>query len=220
MIRSESESMAVAVRNSLSTCTDERDGPVATATSKGRVNDPSPAGRRGVHRAGPPAGDLQAHGRSAVAPRPSVTVSLDSLAIVSDVLFTVKTGYPPRALTLIPELPLSSLGLKSGEQIILVQKPDAPAVPSTTQRTPTTSTPATTTQRTQHPTTPSAPTPVSTARPATSRSATSTSPDSIETDGGVLVHRVCLDLFCFTHLAYVLVRLSPMTTRVCSRRSR
>lgn len=35
---------------------------------------------------------------------------------------TVKSGYPPRALTLIPELPVSSLGLKAGDQIIVTQK--------------------------------------------------------------------------------------------------
>lgn len=31
----------------------------------------------------------------------------------------MKTGYPPRPLTLVPELPLSSLDLKSGEQLIV-----------------------------------------------------------------------------------------------------
>ena len=35
----------------------------------------------------------------------------------------VKVGYPPHPLTLIPELPLESLGLKQGEQLILTQKP-------------------------------------------------------------------------------------------------
>ncbi|TEB26552.1 OTU-domain-containing protein [Coprinellus micaceus] len=32
---------------------------------------------------------------------------------------SLKTGYPPRPLTLVPELPLSSLDLKSGEQLIV-----------------------------------------------------------------------------------------------------
>ena len=31
----------------------------------------------------------------------------------------MKTGYPPKSLTIVPELPAASLGLKSGEQIIV-----------------------------------------------------------------------------------------------------
>ena len=34
----------------------------------------------------------------------------------------VRSGYPPQALTTIPVLPLSSLGIKPGEQIIVNQK--------------------------------------------------------------------------------------------------
>jgi ubiquitin thioesterase OTU1 len=33
----------------------------------------------------------------------------------------VKSGYPPRSLTLIPQLPLSSLGLQKGDQLIVTQ---------------------------------------------------------------------------------------------------
>ncbi|KAI6036305.1 hypothetical protein BKA83DRAFT_25937 [Pisolithus microcarpus] len=40
----------------------------------------------------------------------------------------IKSGYPPQSLTVIPELPLSSLGLKPGEQIIVNQRPIAATV--------------------------------------------------------------------------------------------
>ncbi|CAE7229463.1 unnamed protein product [Rhizoctonia solani] len=35
----------------------------------------------------------------------------------------LKSGYPPKALTLIPELPLSSLGLQKGDQLTVIAKP-------------------------------------------------------------------------------------------------
>lgn len=38
----------------------------------------------------------------------------------------VKAGYPPRSLVILPDLPLSSLGIKPGDQIIVVQKPNPP----------------------------------------------------------------------------------------------
>lgn len=34
----------------------------------------------------------------------------------------VKAGYPPHPLTLVPELPIDSLGLKQGEQLVVVQR--------------------------------------------------------------------------------------------------
>ncbi|KAG6876970.1 hypothetical protein C0993_011470 [Termitomyces sp. T159_Od127] len=37
---------------------------------------------------------------------------------------SLKAGYPPQSLTLIPELPAESLGLKAGEQIIVAELPD------------------------------------------------------------------------------------------------
>ncbi|KAG6851260.1 hypothetical protein H0H93_011696 [Arthromyces matolae] len=36
---------------------------------------------------------------------------------------SLKAGYPPHTLTLIPELPIESLGLKPGEQIIVAELP-------------------------------------------------------------------------------------------------
>ncbi|KAL5529766.1 hypothetical protein ACEPAG_5751 [Sanghuangporus baumii] len=44
----------------------------------------------------------------------------------------LKSGYPPHQLTLIPELPVSSLGLKPGDQIILTHKPGAAPTPAST----------------------------------------------------------------------------------------
>ena len=34
----------------------------------------------------------------------------------------VKGGYPPQPLTIIPELPVDSLGLKQGDQLVVTQK--------------------------------------------------------------------------------------------------
>ncbi|KII88383.1 hypothetical protein PLICRDRAFT_54223 [Plicaturopsis crispa FD-325 SS-3] len=101
----------------------------------------------------------------------------------------LKSGYPPQSLTVIPELPLESLGLKKGEQIIVNQKVDhssrGPAsppkprstpsllAPSSSAPAPTTSSPSNAPQRTI---------PVDPSRP-----------DFVETDGGVLVHRVVPD---------------------------
>lgn len=37
----------------------------------------------------------------------------------------VKAGYPPRPLTLVPELPIDSLGLQQGEQLVVTERPSA-----------------------------------------------------------------------------------------------
>ena len=34
----------------------------------------------------------------------------------------MKAGYPPYPLTLVPELPIDSLGLKNGEQLVVTQR--------------------------------------------------------------------------------------------------
>ncbi|KAF8843550.1 OTU-domain-containing protein [Paxillus ammoniavirescens] len=84
----------------------------------------------------------------------------------------IKSGYPPQTLTLIPELPLSSLGLKAGEQIIVnrtVSSPSRGPPPSTASRAP------------------PAPARQPAARP------TNTGPASVPTSSGVLVHRVVPD---------------------------
>ncbi|KAF9013972.1 hypothetical protein BDQ17DRAFT_1231135 [Cyathus striatus] len=96
-------------------------------------------------------------------------------------LQVLKAGYPPRELTLIPELPVSSLGLSRGEQLIVSGK----LASSTSQGSATTS---------------SQTTPPSELKSAVPRSPTrsqppiSTSgPDHVETDSGVLIHRVVPD---------------------------
>ena len=102
----------------------------------------------------------------------------------------MKSGYPPQSLTIIPELPLASLGLKRGEQLIVTQKsgthtaaasaaaprtqPPASTIPSRGPGT------GLTASQARQPTPPRA--------PATSVSG----PDYVETEGGYLVHRVSM----------------------------
>ena len=100
----------------------------------------------------------------------------------SHLVIVVKAGYPPHSLTLIPELPLESLGLKQGEQLIVTQKLEASQRPSSQRTTAPASTsavyttPATGLTRSQA----SEPVPA----PQTN------GPDHVETEGGYLVHRV------------------------------
>ncbi|KAF9246144.1 hypothetical protein BU15DRAFT_84947 [Melanogaster broomeanus] len=85
----------------------------------------------------------------------------------------IRSGYPPQSLILIPELPLSSLGLKAGEQIIVNQKAPSPTrgyPPPTASRSP----PAPVSE-------PDAPPPAS------------TGPANVPTSSGILVHRVVPD---------------------------
>ncbi|KAJ1309547.1 hypothetical protein OPQ81_006320 [Rhizoctonia solani] len=89
----------------------------------------------------------------------------------------LKSGYPPKALTLIPELPLSSLGLQRGDQITVTAKPGS--APTAVVSGPT-----------------SAPVsaPIASA-PALRASAGAGGADDgfVETDVGTLVHRVVPD---------------------------
>ncbi|THH17533.1 hypothetical protein EW146_g3295 [Bondarzewia mesenterica] len=105
----------------------------------------------------------------------------------------LKAGYPPRSLTgVIPELPLSSLGLSPGEQIIVTQKP-GPSASASSSSAP---------LRPPLPTDPRAnivnppaslPSPSSTG-PSSTSAARSDEPDYVETpDGGYLVHRIVPD---------------------------
>lgn len=113
----------------------------------------------------------------------------------------VKSGYPPRTLTIIPELPLTSLGLKTGEQLIVSENPEpshtvssrsvdkpvsassvvnAPAPSTSSSRPPPSGGAAARSFTSNTPATPQAPQP----------SAAPVVADHVETDGGVLVHRV------------------------------
>ncbi|KAG6878919.1 hypothetical protein C0992_006611 [Termitomyces sp. T32_za158] len=107
---------------------------------------------------------------------------------------SLKAGYPPRSLTLIPELPTESLGLKAGEQIIVAELPDVTASPGPFLPTSSRST------EDSHP--PAGSSPSGSSIPESSpplfltrRSPPSQSsgPDYVEMDGGVLMHRVVPD---------------------------
>jgi len=101
----------------------------------------------------------------------------------------LKSGYPPKSLTIVPELPLESLGLKRGEQLVVAQKGGASA-PRQTSSTPRPVQPQPQAQVQAMPKET-----VPTSIPATARSggSASGSPDSVATDAGILVHRIVPD---------------------------
>ncbi|KAG8702634.1 ubiquitin-specific protease otu1 [Ceratobasidium sp. 394] len=87
----------------------------------------------------------------------------------------LKSGYPPKALALVPELPLSSLGLQRGDQITVTLNPNSAT-----------------------PTKPPAPAPAPKAQAAPpplvpGSKASSKSDGFVETRAGTLVHRVVPD---------------------------
>ena len=90
----------------------------------------------------------------------------------------VKSGYPPRPLTLIPELPLASLGLKGGDQLTLTQKAGAPSAPFQASSPPASAPPLAPTSRAPQ------------AAPPSVGATFSQGPYSVPLDGGYLVHRV------------------------------
>ncbi|KIK57681.1 hypothetical protein GYMLUDRAFT_45846 [Collybiopsis luxurians FD-317 M1] len=88
---------------------------------------------------------------------------------------SLKTGYPPRHLDLVPELPVSSLGLKGGDQLIVGEEAE-PASRSNSAA------------KVDH----KPPAPVAASSPPSS--ASSNGPVHVTTsDGSVLVHRVVPD---------------------------
>ncbi|VDC06647.1 unnamed protein product [Peniophora sp. CBMAI 1063] len=97
----------------------------------------------------------------------------------------LKIGYPPTALeAVIPELPLSSLGIKSGDQIMVTQKSGAPPINQSTRPT--------------APPLPAEPRGVNTNPPASlpPPSAPSSNKSGLEyvsVEGGYLVHRIVPD---------------------------
>ncbi len=86
----------------------------------------------------------------------------------------VRTGYPTRSLTLIPELPVSSLGLQRGDQII-VNEASAQSIQPISVESPPVPPASSQSGLASHP-------PV--------RAPTSSGPDFVEVDGSYLVHRV------------------------------
>ncbi|EGN93271.1 hypothetical protein SERLA73DRAFT_189819 [Serpula lacrymans var. lacrymans S7.3] len=99
----------------------------------------------------------------------------------------IKSGYPPRAHVIVPELPLSSLGLKAGDQVIVSRKAGFTVQSS-----------ATTTGRSDAISSGSKLVSGISPRPETVSqqpqiSSKATGPDSVATDGGFLIHRVVPD---------------------------
>lgn len=103
----------------------------------------------------------------------------------------MKAGYPPHNLTLVPELPIDSLGLKQGEQLIVTQRAETAHRPvaAVTSAVP--------------PGNPSVPMIGSQSRrPITPPPSTRplSGPDYVETDGGYLIHRVRQRVIVLIHV--------------------
>jgi len=150
-----------------------RNGAIATKASQRCLYDPDRS--RVCNRSGSLARDLQNHGNTAL----TTGWCVGHIQLIGALIdaFSVKVGYPPKSLTLIPELPVSSLGLSKSEQLIVNQNGRG----QSTGLTPTRSA-----------TDPSGPVvvPQPGARPSTVAQPTTNEPDSVETEGGYLVHRV------------------------------
>jgi ubiquitin thioesterase OTU1 len=126
-----------------------------------------------------------------------IPISLTSFT--SHSLRAVKAGYPPRALTaVIPELPLSSLGLAPSDQLIVVQKSgsaSAAAPTSSSSSSPSSPGRTTTAARPTHGTSSNLPRQAVASTPALSATIESEDdgrgrPDYVTMDGGYLIHRV------------------------------
>ncbi|KAL6300140.1 OTU-domain-containing protein [Sparassis latifolia] len=92
----------------------------------------------------------------------------------------LRAGYPPHPLTLVPELPLESLGLKPGEQLIVTEKAAptrAPSQASAPARVPEAMTGLTASQVREIPVS----------------QTDSSMPDTVPVEGGYLVHRIVPD---------------------------
>ncbi|KLO08950.1 OTU-domain-containing protein [Schizopora paradoxa] len=93
----------------------------------------------------------------------------------------LKSGFPAKSLTIVPELPLESLGLKRGEQLIVTQKSGS---------APLSAPPPAAAAQSQ------APSQLRDEPAPRNRGVSSSSkggPDTVPTDAGVLVHRVVPD---------------------------
>ena len=111
------------------------------------------------------------------------------LSCIEVEVLLVKSGYPPQSLTIVPELPLSSLGLRQGEQIIVSQKASARG-PSSMSK-PMSSAPAPSIGSTARSTGNSSFAPAD-SNPSPTPSKPSGKPDTVRTEGGFLVHRVSI----------------------------
>ncbi|KAF8511946.1 OTU-domain-containing protein [Hysterangium stoloniferum] len=95
-------------------------------------------------------------------------------------LQSLKAGYPPQPLTAIPQLPLSSLGLKRGEQLLVTQASGG-GISHAPQSTVTSPSPGLN------------PPNISSQQPITQHRKQGLGDEYVQTDGGVLVHRVVPD---------------------------
>jgi hypothetical protein len=163
------------------------DGSLSHTASKRRLNITTRLGVR--DGAGSPTGNILRIRYPPFCSRPCAHRQ-SCLRSTFSCIFAVKAGYPPRSLTaVIPELPLSSLGLAPGDQLIVNQKSGSAAPPtgvtSTAQSLPTN--PRALVNPAASLSTPSS----NAAQAAPALSTTrSGSPDHVEVDGGYLVHRV------------------------------
>jgi len=188
--------------NVLKSSQGSQDGPLTRTPSKGRLHITTRLGVR--DGAGPPPSNIHHIRHPSFCPRPCAHRHRARLTLLT-LFFAVKVGYPPRSLTaVIPELPLSSLGLAPGDQLIVNQKsgsaaPPTGAITSTAQSLPTS-------QRTfVNPSAASATLPEPSpnavqAAPALSTTTRNDGPDHVEVDGGYLIHRVRV-IDCRWHLA-------------------
>ncbi|KAF8503268.1 OTU-domain-containing protein [Russula emetica] len=135
----------------------------------------------------------------------------------------LKAGYPPRALTaVIPELPLSSLGIAPGDQLIVIQKSGSAAAPTLSSSSPVNPaypghTPAAATRPT--PSSNSNPRQVAPTRTTLSTTEDDGRPDYVTMDGGYLIHRIVPDdnSCMFASIALVFeqdMRKAPMIRQV------
>ncbi|KAE9409557.1 OTU-domain-containing protein [Gymnopus androsaceus JB14] len=102
----------------------------------------------------------------------------------------LKTGYPPKSLALVPELPVSSLGIKGGDQLIVGEGAEPasrvnpkPVTSPNVERRPLTSAPIASSAAPAQRSVRTAPPP----------SASSDGPVHVPIDGSVLIHRVVPD---------------------------
>jgi hypothetical protein len=172
---------------------EHKDGSLSHTTSKRCLNGTTR--HRVRYGAGSPSSDLLRIRHPAICPR-SCAYYCQSCFRRLITFIAVKAGYPPRPLTaVIPELPLTSLGLAPGDQLIVNQKSGSAAPPgvtsSTAQSLPTNS---------RAVVNPPAPVPTlssNAAQVAPGFSETGKGgPDYVEIDGGYLVHRVRVTHAC------------------------
>ncbi|KAH9483705.1 Putative ubiquitin thioesterase otu1 [Psilocybe cubensis] len=103
----------------------------------------------------------------------------------------LKAGYPPRQLTIVPDLPLQALGLQRGDQIIVNEASSDQAPPPQSQSS---SVPARSPLAPAPTQTYTAPAPIPRSVPVQpSPPVQSSGPDSVEVDGSFLVHRIVPD---------------------------